>query len=95
MEFNGFIIYNVFKCFMGNTIVVSHVIKGNTLIDYEKAIDLVYNDWAKKNDNIEDIIVTTYPNSTENVIFHAKDIGTEHEFDRYEFEEKYYKKDGV
>ena len=71
MDFNGFIIYNVFKCFMGNTIVVSHVIKGNTFIDYENAIKLVYNDWSKKNDNIEDIIVTTYPNSTENVIFHA------------------------
>ena len=86
-DFSGFVIYNVFK---EEKRVVSHVIKSNTIDAYKQAIRVVYNDWSKCNDNIQDIIVTTYPNSQENIIFHAKDIGTECEHLRDDFQKKYY-----
>ena len=87
IDFSGFVIYNVFK---NDNRVVSHVIKSNTIDDYRNAIKVVYSDWAKKNDNIEDIIVTTFPNATQNVIFQAKHIGTDSEYLRDEFQHEYY-----
>ena len=87
MDFVGFAIYRV----LGDGLMfANHLVKDNSYSGYRLAIEIAYTDWSKKKDNIVDIIVCPYPSSYLSPVFHANTIGTEHEFDRDEFEWKYY-----
>lgn len=87
IDFIGFVVYRVLE---DGLMFSNHLVKDNTYNGYRLAIEMAYEDWHDKKSNIVDIVVCPYPCSYFNPIFHANTIDTAHEFDRDEFEYKYY-----
>lgn len=92
MDFTGFSIY---RKYTDGGILLIHIIKGNTFSDYRLAVEMVYKSWEANVPLTEDVILCSIPDrydgySITNPIFSAKDIDTEHEFDRDNFQYKHY-----
>lgn len=90
-DFYGFVIY---KIYTNGNIVVNHVVKDCSECAYNSVINLIYEKWNMRHDNVNDIILLTLPcvspYSIENPIFRASDIGTDNEFNWHNFRKTYY-----
>jgi hypothetical protein len=92
MNFTGFCVYRKYN--NGNLLLL-HLVNGNGFSDYRLAVELCYKSWEANEPFTEDVILCTFPHKydSHNIpkpIFNAKYIGTEHEFDRDNFQYKYY-----
>lgn len=86
MNFNGF---NIYREFTNGTLMVVHIVDGNTFADYRLAIELAYESWKANVPNTADVLVFMKGKNGQalgNCIFHGRDIGTENEFDRDRFQ---------
>jgi len=91
IDFYGFVVYKVYT---NGNIVVNHVYKKNDIDTYNDIVKLMYENWDRKCDNVDDIILLTLPcvnpYGIDKPIFSAKSIGSDHEFDRDNFKAEYY-----
>ncbi len=92
MNFTGFSIY---RKYTDGSLLLSQHIKGNTFSDYRFAVEMVYESWETNIPFTEDVILCPIPDGYDgynitNPIFCAKDIDTNHEFDRDTFQSKNY-----
>ena len=89
MEFTGFCIYRKYE---DDSLLLLHFVNGNGFTEYRLAVDLCYKSWETNVPFTQDVILCTFPNNYNipKPIFNAKDIGTDHEFDRDDFQYKHY-----
>lgn len=92
MDFTGF---SVYRKYTDGSLLLIHIINGNTFKDYRLAVEMVYQSWEANVPFTEDVILCTIPDqydgySITKPIFRARDIDTKHEFDRDNFQYKHY-----